>query len=120
MEKTTGQPFDCLVPELPQRQLALDRNGTAVPERLDKALIPMINELLGADAKADSSVGRRFFPVFLGSIKMEAKGAAVNGEDVHSKEFRQKLRTLVHERVKEQVGPQQLNRDNSRGKPGPI
>ena len=51
----------------------------------------------------------------MGPNKIEAKGLDTTEEDIFGREFRQGLQALVHQRVIEQVGPQQLSRDNGRG-----
>jgi pilus assembly protein CpaF len=115
MERVAGQPFDYLLPEISQRHLGLDGGDTEMHPRLAKGIIPMVEELLGADSRASSPLGMRIFPIFVSPNKIEAKVLHTPGVDVHGKEFRQELQALVHQRVIEQVGPQQLSRENGRG-----
>ena len=110
-----GQPFDYMVPEIPQRQLELGGAGIDVSPRLVKGIMPIVEELLGTDPRASISLGRRIFPIIVGPNKIEAKGLDTTEEDIFGREFRQGLQALVHQRVIEQVGPQQLSRENGRG-----
>ncbi|NLA59390.1 MAG: Flp pilus assembly complex ATPase component TadA, partial [Firmicutes bacterium] len=115
MEKVVGQPFDYMLPEISQRYFSLSGSGTQMPPRLAKGIMPIVEELLGTDSMEKGSVARRILPIIVGSDKTEAKGLPTTDEDLRGKEFRQELQALVHQRVIEQVGPQELSRGNGRG-----
>jgi pilus assembly protein CpaF len=115
METIVGQSFDYVISDFPNRRRWLEGSNKIRSARMIKGLMPIFNELTGKESDESRPIGKRFLPLISSLNPTTTEAAGSHSERAENTPCRQTLRGLVHQRVIEQVGPNQLGRGEDQG-----
>jgi pilus assembly protein CpaF len=116
MESIAGQPFDYVIYDSPNRKKWLEGGNKVRSTRMTRGLAPIFNELIGKESEESRPIGKRLLPLISSLNPLTGEVSTSDVQTDESRPSRQILRGLVHQRVIEQVGPNQLGRGENKGK----